>query len=285
MFISIYIFFNYKITSHLVLITNLICPALDVFIPFKRRKVTNSRFGFVRFDCPVVADIAIQKANGLLVDDKVLDVKTATFDRRSRKDQIRRKPQFIRKPQPIRRPLVANRSRSHVLSGGHRSFADVSQGVTSMEAGKASTTIKVTEEGNCWLFGIAIICLNAEYSILSIIKALKEKGFEHIMVKKGGGRDVILTFNSQKELKSNIDNLKDWFKDWSQFVVEWNLWGSILNLEGDIYQPKSYSHAKIRVATSSMEFIHKTLILECKGKSHSILVCEDHLPDYGSLKQ
>ncbi|KAL7232584.1 hypothetical protein ACSBR2_010571 [Camellia fascicularis] len=94
----------------------------DVFIPFKGRKVTNSRFGFVRFE--LVADIAIQKANGLLVDDKVLDVKTTTFDRRSREDQIRRKPQFIRKPQPIRRPLVANRSRSHVLSGGHRSFAD-----------------------------------------------------------------------------------------------------------------------------------------------------------------
>ncbi|KAL7208468.1 hypothetical protein ACSBR1_030253 [Camellia fascicularis] len=31
----------------------------DVFIPAKRRIVTNSRFGFVRFDCHVAADIAI----------------------------------------------------------------------------------------------------------------------------------------------------------------------------------------------------------------------------------
>ncbi|GMP35003.1 hypothetical protein CsSME_00007643 [Camellia sinensis var. sinensis] len=37
----------------------------DAFIPFKRRKVTKSKFGFVRFNCQVAANIAIQKANGL----------------------------------------------------------------------------------------------------------------------------------------------------------------------------------------------------------------------------
>ncbi|KAL7204776.1 hypothetical protein ACSBR2_017813 [Camellia fascicularis] len=46
----------------------------DVFIPQKRRKTTNTRFGFVRFDCPVAASIAEQKANGLWVDDKALIV-------------------------------------------------------------------------------------------------------------------------------------------------------------------------------------------------------------------
>ncbi|KAL7163339.1 hypothetical protein ACSBR2_039437 [Camellia fascicularis] len=120
----------------------------DVFIPFKRMIVTNSSFGFVRFDCHIAADVAIQKANGLLVDDNVLEVKTVTFDRRSREEQNRRKPQFIRKPQSIRRSFEASKFRGHVLSGDHRSFADVLQGVTSMEAGKVSTTTKVTEEGN-----------------------------------------------------------------------------------------------------------------------------------------
>ncbi|KAL7222098.1 hypothetical protein ACSBR1_023918 [Camellia fascicularis] len=37
----------------------------DAFIPFKRRKVTKSWLGFVRFNCQVTANIAIQKANGL----------------------------------------------------------------------------------------------------------------------------------------------------------------------------------------------------------------------------
>ncbi|XP_028060480.1 serine/threonine-protein phosphatase PP1-like [Camellia sinensis] len=37
----------------------------DVFIPQKRRKATNTRFGFMRFDCSVAASIAVQKVNGL----------------------------------------------------------------------------------------------------------------------------------------------------------------------------------------------------------------------------
>ncbi|KAL7189769.1 hypothetical protein ACSBR1_039415 [Camellia fascicularis] len=51
----------------------------DVFIPFKRRKLTNTRFGFVRFDCLVVADITVQKANGLWMDDKAIEVKKADY--------------------------------------------------------------------------------------------------------------------------------------------------------------------------------------------------------------
>ncbi|KAL7238970.1 hypothetical protein ACSBR2_004965 [Camellia fascicularis] len=54
---------------------------------YKRRVVTNSRFRFVRFDCSVAADIVIQKANGLLVDDRVLEVKKATYGRSSRVEQ------------------------------------------------------------------------------------------------------------------------------------------------------------------------------------------------------
>ncbi|KAL7238237.1 hypothetical protein ACSBR2_004357 [Camellia fascicularis] len=115
----------------------------DVFIPFKRRIVSNSRFGFVRFDCHVVANVAIQKANGLPVDDTVLEVKNATYDRRNKKEHSRSKPQFIGKPQFIKRSFDTNRSKGQVLPGGHRSFAEVLQGVTTMEVGKVSTTIKV----------------------------------------------------------------------------------------------------------------------------------------------
>ncbi|GMP42883.1 hypothetical protein CsSME_00012472 [Camellia sinensis var. sinensis] len=214
----------------------------DAFIPSKRRLVSHSRFGFVMFDYHVAADIAIQKANGLLVDNKVLEEP--------------RSPPSIRKSQFIRRSFEINRSRGHVSFAGQRSFVDILQGV------KTNTSTKVTEEGNCWLYGSVIICFNTEYSILNVSETLKEKGLEHILVRKGGGRDGILTFNSQDELKSNIGNLKDWFKDLSQFVVEW----------------------KIRVATSTMEAITKPLTMECKGKAHTIFVREDHLPNLSSMK-
>ncbi|GMP79618.1 hypothetical protein CsSME_00035095 [Camellia sinensis var. sinensis] len=281
----------------------------DVFIPFKRRVVSHSRFGFVRFDCNVAVDIAIQKANSLLVDDKVLEVKTATLDRRKRDEHNRQNPEVV-KPQFIRRSFEANRFRGHAPFAGQRSFADVLQGVNT------STSIKVTEEGNGWLYGSAIIRLNTERSFHSVRQGLKEKGLEHILVRKGSGRDIILTFNTQEELKSNIGNLKAWFKDLSQFVVEfktgnhfvqercvwlrccgiplhvWNrstltkigsLWGSVLSIEGDLCQPKSFSHARIRVATSNMEFIAKSLTLDCKGEDHKIFVCEDLQSDLSSL--
>ncbi|GMP36756.1 hypothetical protein CsSME_00008773 [Camellia sinensis var. sinensis] len=252
----------------------------NVFIPSKRRVVSHSRFGFVRFDCNVAAGIAIQKANGLLVDDKVLEVKAATLDRRKREEHNRRYPEVV-KPQFIRRSFEANRSRGHAPFAGQRSFADVVQGVNT------NTSIKVTEEGNGWLYESAIIRFNTEHSIHSVREALKEKGLEHILVRKGGGRDVILTFNNQEDLTSNIDNLKAWFKDLSQFVAELKsgkhligrLWGSVLSIEGDVCEPQSFSHARIRIATSKMEFIATSLTLDCNGEDHKIFVCEDPQPD------
>ncbi|KAL7263042.1 hypothetical protein ACSBR1_001254 [Camellia fascicularis] len=53
----------------------------DVFIPQKRRKTTNSRFGFVRFDCSVATNVAVQKADGLWVEDRELKVKMAAYGR------------------------------------------------------------------------------------------------------------------------------------------------------------------------------------------------------------
>ena len=37
---------------------------VDTFIPNKRRKMTRSRFGFVRYTCSVAADMVIQKPMG-----------------------------------------------------------------------------------------------------------------------------------------------------------------------------------------------------------------------------
>ncbi|KAL7161846.1 hypothetical protein ACSBR2_042340 [Camellia fascicularis] len=51
----------------------------DVFIPNKTRKTTRSRFGFVRYNCSVAAEMAIQKANGVWCDDKALRVKFTEF--------------------------------------------------------------------------------------------------------------------------------------------------------------------------------------------------------------
>ncbi|KAL7219519.1 hypothetical protein ACSBR2_012555 [Camellia fascicularis] len=51
----------------------------DSFIPAKRRKATGSRFDFVRYDCKVVVEMAVLKANGLWCDNKALKVKKVEF--------------------------------------------------------------------------------------------------------------------------------------------------------------------------------------------------------------
>ncbi|CAL5380603.1 unnamed protein product [Camellia sinensis] len=283
----------------------------DAFIPFKRRNVTNSRFGFVRYDCRIATSVAIQKANGLLVDDMMLVVKMATYNRSSSTNHNRRKSQ------DARRCLNATHIRGNAAYVGHRSFAEVLKGENPVENGNSRITIQVNGEGNGWLYDNIIVRFNREYTTHSIFKALKEKELEQIEVREWGGRDIIISFNSTNELQSNIDKIKELFKGWSQSVMVWkpnlhlqqercvwlrcrgiplhlwnrntlnsigSLWGTILSLDGDICHPKSFSHTRIRVATACMELINKTILLECKGKFYSILVCEEHLANSGGLK-
>ncbi|GAB2289348.1 Serine arginine-rich splicing factor 2 [Dionaea muscipula] len=56
----------------------------DVFIPRKRSKM-GRQFGFVRYDCSVAAYVAIQKTNGVWIQDKELKVKYADFGAANRK--------------------------------------------------------------------------------------------------------------------------------------------------------------------------------------------------------
>ncbi|KAL7257570.1 hypothetical protein ACSBR1_003807 [Camellia fascicularis] len=53
----------------------------DVFILGQRRKASNSRFGFVRYDCQVAIRVAIQKVDGLWCGNKALRVKCAEYQK------------------------------------------------------------------------------------------------------------------------------------------------------------------------------------------------------------
>ncbi|KAL7235111.1 hypothetical protein ACSBR1_018574 [Camellia fascicularis] len=149
--------------------------AKNDFIPFKRRTMSKSRFGFVRFNCPVAADIAIQKGNGLLVEERVLEVKKLP---RTDAPDLNRAGE-----NPI--PSVDLLILSVIGLKFHIQAIDRS------------------------------LKFNSEFSTINFGNVLKEKGLDHVRVRKGGGRDIVLTFKSQEELKSNICNIKEWFKEWS----------------------------------------------------------------------
>ncbi|XP_028101283.1 serine/arginine-rich splicing factor 2-like [Camellia sinensis] len=94
----------------------------DVFIPNKRRKATGSRFGFVRYDCPIAARVAVQKADGIWCDNKSLKVRIAEFG----SDAQYPKKKEVRKGKIIQ---MEQRMHSKLTSGGNgqRSFADLVQ--------------------------------------------------------------------------------------------------------------------------------------------------------------
>ncbi|THG03281.1 hypothetical protein TEA_028378 [Camellia sinensis var. sinensis] len=78
----------------------------DVFIPQKRRKLTNTIFGFVRYDCFITANIAEQKANGLWVDDKSLSVKIVEYGK-GMEDRQKQKPLPTRRSEPMKASVMA----------------------------------------------------------------------------------------------------------------------------------------------------------------------------------
>ncbi|KAL7207714.1 hypothetical protein ACSBR1_029627 [Camellia fascicularis] len=64
----------------------------DVFKPNKRRKATQSRFGFVRYDCRIVAGVVMKKANGVWCEDKTLKVKKGDYGKeQTGKEKIQEK--------------------------------------------------------------------------------------------------------------------------------------------------------------------------------------------------
>ncbi|GAB2293098.1 Serine/arginine-rich splicing factor 12, partial [Dionaea muscipula] len=52
----------------------------DVYVPKKRSKASK-RFDFVRYDCSVATEVAIQRTNGVWIKDKELKVKLADFQK------------------------------------------------------------------------------------------------------------------------------------------------------------------------------------------------------------
>ncbi|GMP53418.1 hypothetical protein CsSME_00018873 [Camellia sinensis var. sinensis] len=92
----------------------------DVFIPTKRRKATRSRFGFVRFDCPVAAGVAIQKTNRVWCDNKILKVKKADFGKEQMLKETYNPTKVIREAvgEPQRRCTYAEVVKGDALKKG-----------------------------------------------------------------------------------------------------------------------------------------------------------------------
>ncbi|GMQ10313.1 hypothetical protein CsSME_00053366 [Camellia sinensis var. sinensis] len=120
----------------------------DVFIPNKRRKLTQSRFGFVRYACPVVANMAVQKAHGIWCDNRALKIKVADFVQGK---EANHKPVIT---SVGRRDVDINSKAPNMLQRG-KSYAQILSGPGL--APDSNISIQAYEEGNGWLYESVIV--------------------------------------------------------------------------------------------------------------------------------
>ncbi|CAL5419885.1 unnamed protein product [Camellia sinensis] len=289
---------------------------LDVYIPQKRRKVSNTRFGFVRFNCSVAAKIAVQKAHGLWVDDRPLQVNHAEFGKEKGIDKDGKIPVH----RQVQRP-VANVVQAGVIRDGARGIRDrrsYAEAVEGKRVGEIENILlKAEEAGNGWLFESIIVRLKAQFADASLEKELAAIGVEDIMVRESGGRDVVITFKSKEERALKLPAIKELITDWCEDITEgqsgqvleqercvwlscygiplhlWNssnlrkiggIWGQVLCLEGDMSQPISFVCAKLKVSTKWMEPINSVVQLECRGMVFPVRVCEEQVVTVRALK-
>ncbi|CAL5385927.1 unnamed protein product [Camellia sinensis] len=265
----------------------------DVFIPNKRRRITNTRFGFVRFDCRVAANVAVQKGNGLWVDDKAIVVKHAVFGKETRGEKGL--TGLVRPQERNQNGQRGEDIRWIDVSTDHRSYAKAVIGKT--RGGRDNITVEADEIGNGWLYESVVVRLKENYANTNLKKEIEAIGVEDVLVRESEGQDVVFTFKLVEEMTLKLKPIKELIMDWCEFISEgksgmvleqernvwlscygiplnlWNsinvkriggLWGKFICFEGDMDQPRSFVCAKIKISTNCMEQINKVVNLECK---------------------
>ncbi|GMP52740.1 hypothetical protein CsSME_00018444 [Camellia sinensis var. sinensis] len=263
--------------------------------------MSRTRFGFVRYDCLVAATMALQKTDGMWCDDKALKVKMAQFGKEEAVKHNSAHPNVGRD----------DRGKSITVPGSHRRNMSYAQALR--EGGsksKSTITVRALEEGNGWLYESVIVRLKSSCSVTDFQKELLIRDLGVVKFTIGGGRDVILSFNSVKMMQQEMMKMEGWIKDWTDSVKVWkqgmildqerivwlscygvppNLWsfntfnsigrqwGQVIELDDNTLQLKNLQCGKVRIATSCMESINASIILDCKGVFYPVKICEEQI--------
>ncbi|CAL5404544.1 unnamed protein product [Camellia sinensis] len=276
----------------------------DVFIPGKRRKASNSRFGFVRYNCEVAARVAIQKADGLWCGNKALRVKRAEYQ----------KPQAVgqQKNRELRRDdvgSVENRWAQKKLwkgKGAQKSYAEAL--LSDVGRGTDRVVIKASQEGNGWSSESLVVQLCSFLAFEAFSEEMRRRGMKDVVAREGGGKLVLLTFPTEHQKLEGKRELQGWGQKWCESINEWskgqflqqerciwlycfgiplNLWsiatvrsiggnwGKVVQYEEDFCDPRSFEQTRVRVITSCMEWINTTIYLSHNGSLIPVRVCEE----------
>ncbi|KAL7174339.1 hypothetical protein ACSBR2_033577 [Camellia fascicularis] len=150
----------------------------DVFVLKKRRKVLGTRFGFVRYDCQVVASMAVQKAEGLWCDDKALKVWLAVYRSQDHNSKMQ-------EPRKVNTSLIKKRLHWQPTERGkgQRFNEDVVRGLN-RDVNRLS--VQAEEVGNGWLYESLVVQAKAFFAFVDFKKDCRERGLKDVNVRDGG---------------------------------------------------------------------------------------------------
>ena len=169
-----------------------------IYILKKRRIKTNNKFGFVKYDCPIAAEMAILKADKLCVDNRSIRVKFVEFSQEEMYGKCRMKENDLRNGKNVGlQPKVPTTwvGKSDKV-GVIQPFAHVVKG------GRMEDTLRevnVKPEGNEWLGRSLVAKIKIHHERKGLIKELESQANGKIRIRRGGGQSIVLTFLSQKD--------------------------------------------------------------------------------------
>ncbi|GAB2268732.1 hypothetical protein Dimus_003680 [Dionaea muscipula] len=186
----------------------------DIFIPRKRAKRTNVRFGFVKFKSYKEARTTIQEMHLVQVNQHQLIVKFAAFERRNNRfrakrgenDEVQKNMRWVpvtrgvEKEQTGGKAKVTNQRRGvlGVKRPEHKSFAaivreeGVDHGSTPMIRGESL--------GNGWLYRSVVATFNNYRSSSYLYESFVKEEGSNVDIKRMDNKQILITFGSTLQM-------------------------------------------------------------------------------------
>ncbi|KAH7840166.1 hypothetical protein Vadar_013560 [Vaccinium darrowii] len=183
---------------------------IDAFIPRKRSKNFMSKFGFIRFNSVAEAESAISDLNGVIIRDKKLLVKMATY---SGVKEYSGKLNYPFSTERFQKGIQGVKDNKQI---GVSSSKTTGKSFVEAVVGKVSSNpkeISVNISGNEWLTRSVVAKLKSLSAMESIREAIHCHGVPQIEVKDMGGLRVVVTFPSSELMHSIFYGNLSWLNN------------------------------------------------------------------------
>ncbi|KAL7181994.1 hypothetical protein ACSBR1_040831 [Camellia fascicularis] len=165
---------------------------------------------------------------------------------------------------------------------GRKSYADVVRGKGPQP--NSVRTIKVQKGANGWLYESAVVRLKAHLSVAEFQDELQRKGYGDIKVRVGGGRQLVLSFQSMGAMREKLSLMKDWLTNWCELIEKWDesmafdqRVGRVLEMDAGTMNMESLSCGKVKIETRCMDSINLFLNLDCQGVLYPVRISEEQI--------